>query len=250
MKTKYYTFIGPIALLLIWELVSLFKIVDPFFLPAPHNVLIELFKLLGTQQILYDIFSTLWRFLIALGISIIIGIPLGILIGSNMKLHKSTDTLIDFLRSIPVTAMFPLFLLIFGLGDTSKVGVTIFVCALLLIFITSNAIISTKKTRTLATKLMGANKYQIFKHVIFWECLPQIITGIRTAISWGLIVIIVTEMFIGTNLGIGRRIMDFQQIYNIQGLYAMIIIAGLIGFAINFGFAQLEKRLIHWSGKS
>ncbi len=249
MKTKYYLILGPIILFIIWESISVFNFVDSFFLPTPHSIFIELFKLLTNHEIIIDIFATTIRFITALFFGIVIGVPTGILFGSTAKIYKSCEFLIDFFRSIPATAMFPLFLLVFGIGDEAKIGVAIFAIALIVIFNTANAIMYTKKNRVLAAKLMGATKFQIFWLVSFWECLPQIITGIRTASSIGLAIIIVTEMFIGTYSGIGRRIIDFQYIYNIKGVYAMIIIAGIIGFLINLLFAKLENRFIHWSGK-
>ncbi len=249
MKTKYYLILGPIILFVIWEFVSVFNFVNVFFLPTPHSVFIELLKLLTNHETIIDIFATIIRFITALFFGIIVGVPTGILLGSTVKIYKSSEFLIDFFRSIPATAMFPLFLLIFGIGDSAKIGVTVFAISLIVIFNTANAIMYTKKTRVLAVKLMGATKFQIFRLVLFWECLPQIVTGIRTASSIGLAIIIVTEMFIGTSSGIGKRIIDFQYIYNLKGVYAMIIIAGIIGFLINLLFSKLENKLIHWSGK-
>jgi NitT/TauT family transport system permease protein len=249
MKTKYYLFLGPILFLVFWELICLFNIVDTFFLPAPYNVIIELFRLFRLNEIYKDILTTLFRFLIAIALGIIFGITLGIILGINKKIYKSSEFLIDFFRSIPISALFPLFLLLLGVGDGSKIGATVFSSTIIIAFTTSNSIIQSKLTRIFALRMMGATKYQLFKHVLFWENLPQIIIGIRTATSIALMVIIITEMFIGTNVGIGHRIISFQYIYNVPGIYAMIIIAGIIGFTINFGFAQIEKRLIHWSGK-
>ncbi len=96
---------------------------------------------------------------------------------------------------------------------------------------------------------MGATKTQIFKSVLFWESLPQTIVGFRMAVSLSLVVIIVTEMFIGTNVGIGQRIIDFQYTYDVKGMYAVILLAGLIGYLCNVSFVLVEKRFTHWIGE-
>lgn len=249
MKFKQYWIITVAALILICEILAFSGIVNTFFLPAPHSIILELIKLSANKEILLDILFTLMRFIISIIFAITIGVPIGLFLGSHYRIYKSFEIIIDFFRSVPISAMFPLFLLLFGIGDSSKIATAIFSASLIIIFNTSSALMNTKKTRTLATKLMGATKYQLFKYISFWEILPQIIISIRTATSISLIVIIITEMFIGTAIGIGKRIMDFQYIYNIKGVYAMILVAGLIGFLINLLFVKLEKNLIHWAGK-
>lgn len=246
---KLYFFIGPIVFIAIWELVWLFKIVDPFFLPSPQAVFISLIGLVSSLSIFPDLWATAQRVFISIALAIVVGFPIGLLLGYYEKAYASFEILIDFFRSIPATAMFPMFLLIFGIGDSSKIGVAVFAAALLIIFNTSKGIINAKKTRILAAKMMGATKNQIFSKILLWESLPQTMIGVRTAVSIALVVIVVTEMFIGTYAGLGRRIIDFQYIYNIDGMYAVILITGIFGFAVNFVFIWFEKHYIHWHGK-
>jgi len=80
------------------------------------------------------------------------------------------------------------------------------------------------------------------------DALPQIFIGLRTSLSFSVIVIVATEMFIG-NYGIGRRIYDAQLTYRVSEMYSYIIYAGLLGYSLNKGFVFIEKRFIHWSGK-
>lgn len=246
---KIYFLIGPIIFIITWEIICLFGFVNNFFLPEPIEVFFTLYQLLTSGEILNDLFATLYRVFVALGLAIVVGFPLGLLLGLNKKIYKNCEFIIDFFRSMPSIAIFPLFVLLFGIGDNAKIAVAVFASILIIIFNTSRGIINSKKTRLLAAKLMGATKYQIFTKIALWESLPQTIIGLRTAASLTLIVIIATEMFIGTYAGIGKRIIDFQYIYNIKGMYALILITGLFGFAINYIFIYLEKRYIHWAGK-
>lgn len=246
---KKYFLIGPIILFLIWLTISLSGLASTFFLPSPASTIGELIRLLATGVIIPDIFATLVRVAISFLIALVLGLPCGLVLGSSHKIYESLEFVIDFFRSIPATAMFPLFLLVFGITDSSKIAVAAFASFLIILFNTAYGVRHAKKSRVFAAKLMGASKIQIFKLISFWETLPQTFAGIRIAISLSLIIIIVTEMFIGTTLGLGRLVIDFQYTYNIPGMYAVILLTGLVGYLINLIFIIIEKRFAHWTGQ-
>ncbi len=246
---KRYTFIGTVILILIWVVVSKLGLIDTFFLPDPFTVIKKLIELLTSGIIIGDILSTLIRVLLAFVIALVIGLPIGLLLGSKEKLYKSFEFVIDFFRSTPATALFPLFLLVFGITDTSKIAIAAFASALIIIFNTAHGVIHSKKSRVLAAQIMGATKTQVFRWILFWESLPQTFIGLRSAVSLSLVVIVVTEMFIGTPSGLGRKIIDAQITYEIPTMYAVIILTGIIGYLLNLFFILIEKRFLHWSGK-
>ncbi len=90
---------------------------------------------------------------------------------------------------------------------------------------------------------------ELFRKVIFPEALPQIFSGFRVAISLSLIIVIVTEMFIGTNAGLGKRIIDAQLVYQTADMYAAILMTGVVGFLLNKIVMSIENRVVHWKGK-
>lgn len=246
---KVYGVLGWLIFIFVWTIVSSLGIINSFFLPSFKETISELFRLLISGAILPDIYSTIIRVSIAFAIAVCVGIPLGLLLGSSRKIYEIFEPLIDFFRSIPPITLFPLFLLIFGISDKSKIIVAAIASILTIVFNTAYGVIHSKKTRTDAARLMGASKFQIFKNITFWETLPQTIVGVRTAVSLSLVLIIVTEMFIGTVSGLGARIIDFQYMYNVKGMYAVIILTGIIGYALNLLFIYLEKKVVHWSGR-
>ena len=240
--------IVPLVVLSFWGSVTMIGLVDPFFLPGPFATMvgfIDLFK----EGILSDILSTLSRVVSSFLIAVMFGLPLGIALGSSRNVYESFEFTIDFFRSIPATAMFPLFMLVFGIGDWSKILVAALSAGLTILFNTSYGVFNSCMARVDSARLIGASRFQVFRHIIFWEALPQSFIGMRTGLSLSLIVIVVTEMFIGTNVGIGKRIIDLQYVYNIPGLFAAIFITGLIGYLMNAVFGMLERRIVHWSGK-
>lgn len=246
---KKYYLIGSIVLFLLWLIAAELQLVDKFFLPGPIATLGELFKLLATGAIISDLLLTLERVLLSFIIALVIGLPLGLILGQSEKAYRSSEFIIDFFRSTPATALFPLFLLIFGISDLSKIAVTAFAGSLIIIFNTAYGVMYTKKSRVLAAQIMGATRAQIFRSILFWESLPQTFVGLRSAVSISLIIIIITEMFIGTTAGLGRKIIDSQITYEIKTLYATILLAGILGYLLNLIFLVIEKRYLHWGGK-
>jgi ABC-type nitrate/sulfonate/bicarbonate transport system permease component len=246
---KRNLFIGPTLFILIWWLLSKSNCIDPFLLPGPFETVRQLFYLFFNGEIFPDFISTLQKVFISFLIASVVGLPLGLLLGSSEKIYRSFEFIIDFFRSTPPTAIFPLFLLIFGVTDQSKIAVAAFASMLIIIFNTAYGLMNAKKARLLAAKIMGASRWQIFKSILFWESLPQTFIGLRSAISLSLIVIIVTEMFIGTNMGLGKKIIDAQITYEIKTMYAIILFTGIIGYALNFVFQKIEKRFLHWASK-
>ena len=246
---KKYTFIGPILLIFIWAVAAQLQLIDKFFLPDPFTTIGKLFQLLVSGAIIGDLISTLERVILAFIIALIIGLPLGLLLGRTEKIYRSVEFIIDFFRSTPATALFPLFLLVFGITDKSKIAVAAFSSMLIIIFNTAYGVMHAKKSRVLAAQIMGATKAQIFRWILFWESLPQTFIGLRSAISLSLVLIVVTEMFIGTTSGLGRKIIDSQITYEIPTMYATILLAGIVGYLLNLLFIVVEKRFLHWSGK-
>ena len=233
---------------LLWWVAAALKLIDPFFLPGPKETLLAFTHLLGSG-LLADTMTTLLRTLYAFGIGLILGVPLGLVLGKAERIYHSIEPIVDFFRSTPATALFPLFMLIFGIGNASKVAAAAFAALLIILFNTAYGVINSKKVRVLAARLHGASRWQIFKWIIFWESLPQTFVGLRNAISLTLAIIIVTEMFVGTDIGIGRKIIDFQMVYNIPAMYAAILMAGILGYALNHLLFAAERKVVHWGGR-
>ena len=101
----------------------------------------------------------------------------------------------------------------------------------------------------LAARVMGASRWQIFKDVLIWESLQPTFVGLRSAVSMALVIVIVAEMFIGSDNGLGHRIIDAQQVLNVKSMYAAILAAGALGYALNILFLVAERRIVHWSGR-
>jgi len=120
---------------------------------------------------------------------------------------------------------------------------------LIVLFNSAYGVINARKQRIMAAKVMGASRWQIFRDVLIWESLQPTFVGLRSAVSMALVIVIVAEMFIGSDNGLGHRIIDAQQVLNVKSMYAAILAAGALGYALNVLFLLLERRIVHWSGR-
>lgn len=241
--------IGVLLLFVIWWLIAVSGWVNPVLLPTPWATLGQLFSAIFTGNMMVDFNATVLRTFQSFLLAAIVGVPLGVALGSSERVYRSVEFLIDFFRSTPASALIPMFILFFGISDISKVIIAAFSALLLILFNSAYGVINAKRSRILAARVMGANQWQTFKDVLLWESMPQTFIGLRSGISIALVIVIVAEMFIGTQQGLGKRIIDAQQVLNVKDMYASILITGILGYVLNMLFLMFEKRFIHWSSK-
>ncbi|HYI06895.1 MAG TPA: ABC transporter permease [Reyranella sp.] len=241
--------LGPLVLFIAWDLVVRGGFVKAILLPTPWATLEALVSGLAGGPLLLDFAVTVMRTLQAFLIAAVIGVPLGVLLGSNEKAYRSVEFLIDFFRSTPSSALIPLFLMIFGVSDVNKVAIAAFGALLIVLFNSAYGVMNARKQRIMAARVMGASRWQIFKDVLVWESLQPTFVGLRSAVSMALVIVIVAEMFIGSERGLGHRIIDSQQVMNVRDMYASILAAGALGYVLNILFLVFEKRIVHWSGR-
>ena len=242
-------FVGPLVLFIVWDLVVRLGFIKPILLPPPMAALGALFGGLAGGPLLGDFLVTVWRTVQAFLIAAVVGMPLGIVLGSTEKAYRSVEFLIDFFRSTPSSALIPLFLMIFGVSDINKVAIAAFGALLIVVFNSAYGVINARKQRVMAAKVMGASRWQVFKDVLVWESLQPSFVGLRSAVSMALVIVIVAEMFIGSDSGLGHRIINAQQVMNVRDMYASILSAGALGYVLNVVFLMMERRVVHWSGR-
>ena len=175
--TTFLPIVGPVVLVLIWDMVVRFGLIKAILLPPPADTIVALISGMLGGPLLFDFWVTLYRTLVAFGIAVALGMPLGIALGSNERAYRSVEFVIDFFRSTPASALIPLFLLIFGTSDINKIAIACFGAWLLVVFNCAYGVINARKQRIAAAKVMGASRWQIFKDVLIWESLQASFVG-------------------------------------------------------------------------
>ena len=234
---------------MIWYLAVWVRVVDPVLLPPPEAAFAAMAKGMAGGRLGYDFWRTVERTAYAIAIAAVIAIPIGIALGSNERVCRSVEFVIDFFRSTPASAMFALFLVIFGVGDMTKILVAAFGAALVILFNVAYGVMNARKTRLLAAKVMGATRFRVLTDVMLLESFPKTFVGLRNGVSLALVIVVVAELFIGSTDGLGHRVFEAQQLFEMPDMYAAIFAAGALGYGLNLLFLLIEKRFVHWAGK-
>lgn len=247
MRNSYYAILSVLIILLSWYLIAdLMQLSNQLLLPGLMATSKEFYQALGSSFYWQDLYSTFYRWMLGLIIGGGSGILTGLVLGKCPKLYNFLEVPLEFLRSLPVSALFPLYLLLFGIGDQSKIALSATIAFLFLMINAYYGVRYAEPERAMAAKLMGANPVQLFFTVTIFEALPAIFVGLRLTVSLSLLATIVAEMFIGSDNGIGYRIYESYLTSASALLFVMIISAGIAGYTLNKILLLSEKRVIFW----
>ncbi len=235
--------------MMVWEGALALKIVSPAALAHPGEVVRALPKVFSVAGNLADVWSTISRSICAFVISVPFGMGAGFMIFFGGGVRRPAEFLLDFLRSIPATALVPLFLIIFGIGDTTKIALAAFSSSLVICLSVLTGLHGRSATRLGVARTLGLTGLKRIVLLDLPEAAPHLFLGMRTGISLSLILVVVSEMLIGSNRGLGKVIADMRYTDDTPRLYAAIVVAGTIGFLFNIILALSEKTLIHWRGR-
>jgi NitT/TauT family transport system permease protein len=241
--------VGVAGLLALWSFAVWQRLVDPVLLPSPTATFEAMYKGMAGGRLGFDFMKTVERTVLATLIAAVIAIPLGIFLGASERLYRSVEFVVDFFRSTPASALFPLFLVLFGVGNETKISVAAFGAMLVILFNVAYGVMNARKTRLLAAKVMGASRFQVLTGIMLLESMPQTFVGLRNGVSLALVIVVVAEMFIGSTDGLGHRVFEAQQLFNMPDMYAAIFAAGALGYGLNLLFLVVERYFVHWSGK-
>ena len=194
------------------------------------------------------VWDSLFRVLVAMGLGIFVGVPLGIMMGASRFFKSYFDPLIELYRPIPPLAWAPLILTAIGLGDAGKITLLFMVALAIMIISARTGAISTQLSKIRASHSLGAAPRQILRQVILPNALPEILTGIRIAIGvcWGTLV--AAELLAGeTGIGFVENVASKTQDYTT--IWVTILIMGMLGFALDLFMRWVIARTIPWKGK-
>ncbi|SDB82046.1 taurine ABC transporter permease TauC [Acinetobacter boissieri] len=245
--------ISSVALLfVIWFLITSFGVISSLFLPSPQAVF---HKFIEVSQHGF-MKATLWQHLaasisrvfIALLLAIVVGVPVGLLMGLNKWARAIVDPLIELLRPIPPLAYLPLLVIWFGIGETTKI-LLIFLSILAPIIISSTyGVLSHQKNRERAALSLGASPIQVFQYVILPTALPHIITGIRIGLGVGWSTLVAAEL-VAADRGIGFMVQSAAQFLITDIVILGILVIAIVAVIFELFLRWLQQQLSPWYGK-
>lgn len=235
-----------LGLLVFWQLISDFKLVNNFILPAPTAIVAGFFGLLADGRLFLDILISMQRVLAGFFIALIFAVPLGLFLGFNETAAYYFSPIINFLRPIPPISWIPLAILWFGLGNASAYFITA-IASFFPIFINSMFGVSqiAKEHRDVA-RCFGATKRMILFDVIFPAALPSILEGMRIGLGVGWMSVVAAEMIAALS-GLGYLIIINQQMLRTDYVMVGMATIGVIGLLMDALMKNIKKAVIKWN---
>lgn len=236
-----------LILITVWGLGSLGY--DEYFLPSPMETLTGIKELILNGTLWADIVVSIWRVIRGWLLAVVLGVPLGLLVGNFKAVRCVIEPILSFFRFVPAIALTTLFLMWFGVGDESKIAL-IFYASFFPIFVNTIAgVVSTDHLYIEAASCMGANRIRVFFTVIIPSAVSQIYTGVRLGLGSSFVCVVAAEMLVGSD-GLGYLINSSKLYYKTGWAFAGILTLAVFGF-LSDRLVQLigRKKLAHFGVK-
>jgi NitT/TauT family transport system permease protein len=237
-----------IAFAALWEAAPRLGLVEPAFLPPFSQVLKSGWQLLKNGQLIDHVAASLSRSLTGFSIAVLYAVPLGLAVGWFRRLADTLSPLLEMLRNTAPLALLPVFLLLLGIGESSKVALVIYSCTWPILLNTISAVRSVDPLLIKSAKTMGLSPYELLRKVVLPASVPTIFVGIRLAGAYSLLVLVAAEM-VGAKAGLGFLIIYSQYNFQIPHMYVGILTTTALGVAFTQLLMAIERRFTPWKAR-
>jgi NitT/TauT family transport system permease protein len=231
--------------LVIWSILTYGGLVDRLFLPSPGRVFqagVDLFIELGFTT---DILNSVYRVMVGFLVASIIGVPLGLIMGTFKVAEAITEPVVGFIRYMPASAFIPLFILWLGIGDIEKIAIIFVGSFFQLVLMVAVVAKNVHKDMLETAYTLGAKRFQVIRKVLLPASLPGIVDTLRIIIGWAWTYIIVAEL-VASASGIGYMIISSQRMLRTGNIIFGILTIGMLGLITDFFFKWFYNRLFPW----
>jgi NitT/TauT family transport system permease protein len=233
------------AFLTAWEVLPRLELVDPTFVPPLSTVLQMWWKLASGGQLTLHAVTSVQRALTGFVLAIAIGVPLGLAIGWYRRIAKLLGPLLELFRNTAPLALLPVFIVILGIGEASKIWLIVYSCLWPILLNTISGVKGVDPLLIKSARSMALPQRRLFTKVILPAAVPTIFTGIRLAGAYSMLILIAAEIN-GAKAGLGYFISYSQYNFQIPQMYAGIITISIIGVGFNQLLVLLERRFSRW----
>ena len=230
---------------LIWELAPRVGLVEPAFLPPLSEVLVTGWELIQNGQLGSHLAASLQRSLFGFGMAILFAVPMGLAIGSSRRVEGFLFPLFEALRNTPALALLPVFILILGIGESSKNALVIYACSWPILLNTISGVRGVDPLLIKSARTMGVTRLDMLRKVVLPAALPTVFTGIRLAGANSLLALVAAEM-VGATAGLGYLIQYSQYNFKIPHMYVGILTITVVGLVFAKVLRWIERRFTAW----
>lgn len=234
-----------LALIGLWQLGSSSGWLSPIFVPSPAGVIASLTDLATSGELVRHIRASLVRLFGGYAIGMSAGVLVGLAIGLFTLARSPGIAVVSALFPIPKIALLPLFILWFGIGESSKVATIAFGTFFPTIVATYGAVDNVDRTLVRMGRSFGLSSLAIIAKIILPGALPGILSGLKIASSIGIVLLVAAEM-IGASEGIGALVLSAGNLMQTDQLLAGVVLLSILGLTISGAIGWIERRLLAW----
>lgn len=239
-------FLGIFSFFALWAATSYSGAIAPLFLPTPTAVLKAIGNLFLHFNLLQDIGASVYRILLGFVLAAIVSLPLGVYLGMSKTREAFLEPIISFIRYIPVSAVVPLFMLWFGIGELEKILLIVAGVIPNLVIMVFDVVANAKKEYTETAYTLGENNKGIIFRVILPQSLPGIWDAMRLNIGAAWTLVVLAEIIAATT-GLGHVIITAQRFVQTSNVMAAIFIIGILGLFTDLLFKFTRKKFFPWA---
>lgn len=233
---------------LLWEIAPRLGWLNRIFFPPLSEVIVAWWNLFASGVLIEHIGISLQRAAIGFALGVVVAIPLGLLMGRYALFEKVSDLLVQTLRNTSQFALLPVFILLLGIGEESKVAITFYSSVFFLLVNTISGVKSVDPLLIKAARSMGTSDFDLFRKVILPASIPSIVAGARLAVKSSLFAVIGAEM-LAAKSGLGFLIQNSQLMMETADMYAGILTLTVIGLTVNYLLVWFERWATAWKGQ-
>lgn len=236
-----------LVVLVAWQLATgVFGVPDSSVLPPPSSIAVSLVALSTDWQFLSHTLTTLWRTAVASAIAIPAGIGVGIAMGWDERMKRALSPVLYAIYPMPVIALLPLLLVVFGTGDRALIFLAALGGFFLLVWNAMTAVGNIEPVYLEVARDNGVTStVELFREVLLPGSISLIFTGLRLCLSTALLIVVAAE-FITANSGLGFFLWQSWRTYMLAEMYAAVVVVGAFGIAITYGLQRVHARFVPW----
>jgi NitT/TauT family transport system permease protein len=233
------------AFLAVWEIASRLGWVDPLFASSPSLIAAKFIEMVWDGSIWPHVSATAWVTAMGFGLAVVIGVPVGIVMGRSELINATLEPFVAALYASPQVAFLPLLIIWLGIGFTSKVAL-VFVGSVIIVIINTETGVAQVDPRLIETaRSFTASERQVLSKIVLPAALPFILAGMRLAIGRALVMVVVAEIY-ASNRGLGYLIFQAGGLYDTAQVFVGVGILATAGVGLTALLRALERWLAPW----
>ena len=243
LRGLFFVLALPVVLVAIWWVTSANS--TNFYYPPLSGILTTFKDTWFSDRLSTDVLPSVIRLVIGYALAVALGIGLGVLLGSSRATRRFTEPVLEFFRAIPPPVLIPVLFLFFGIGSGAKIVVIVSGAIWPILLNTVEGVRAVDEVLADTSRSYGVTGLARLRYLVLPSASPQIVAGMRQALSIAIILMVISEMFASSN-GLGFAIIQFQRSFAIPAMWSGIILLGLLGVVLSLLFELFERRALRW----